>query len=630
MKKYFNCLSKHKDLLRIIIYSLLLLIIIFLISKICIKYIKQNKDTIIFYIANWCPHSQRLIPFINECKKQKQINIVIVNVDEMNNKEKKIINSFPTAIRYSDNKKAIGEVDIKKLVNDTLLKSNIEYFDSDVSNNINRIGIVNNKFYDVSTNNLIKNKKNSNTTRKNNFMFGSLSNNNKNSNTTLQRENKMKNSSTHKAYFEKRDRENFVTDISNNQIIFYLNNNSKSKMIRSIIDKNKNKSSYKLIINNPTNINHSPSAVIQSNNRTYNGYNDVLSLLEEIFNIKIFEDTIKFYVAEWCEHCKSLEGYINQLKNREQNKVKITVVDYNNMSNNENTLITGFPAIMRESDKLISFGSLEIEKLVNNTFSSLNEKFTTNNDSKDTITFYIAEWCGHSQRLIPYIEEYKTQQNKVNVEVIYDKDTPKYLNITGYPTAIRKSDNKRAVGGPDILNLMKESVENENEENENTIIVFLADWCSHCQHFKPQLDEIKKTNNNIKIVESKDITQDLQQYIQGFPTALKLSDKSIAVGAPNILKMINNSNTKVNNKKYIFVYSDDCKYSNMLLPIWLDFKLYVKDNNLDIHISEYESKNLEELEEYYKNQLDGFPTLFINDNEKYNGYNEIKKYLKNL
>jgi len=68
----------------------------------------------------------------------------------------------------------------------------------------------------------------------------------------------------------------------------------------------------------------------------------------------------------------------------------------------------------------------------------------------------------------------------------------------------------------------------------------------------------------------------------------------------------------------------------MIKPKWLDLKLKVIDNNLNINLSEYESGELQKLPDNYRQQLAGFPTLFIDDKEKYEGYDEIKNYLDNM
>jgi thiol-disulfide isomerase/thioredoxin len=186
------------------------------------------------------------------------------------------------------------------------------------------------------------------------------------------------------------------------------------------------------------------------------------------------------------------------------------------------------------------------------------------------------------------------------------------------------------------------------DTNSNKIIVFLADWCPHCTNFKPELNEIMKTNNNIELVDSNNITEELKKYIEGFPTAIRVSDKTVAVGAPNILNMIKttvpNRNVNIEQEKqyqnvnmkqgvksqnnYTFVYSNNCKYSQMIIPKWLDFKVYASDNKLNINISEFESEEINNLSDNYKNKLVGFPTLFIN-NDKYEGYDDIINHLKN-
>ena len=285
-----NFVDNNKKSSMIPIYGMILLIVIIFIYFIIVNCTSEKKETLIFYLNKKCPYSKKILPLINNSKKQKKVNIVIIYDYEMNKKEKKMIKEFPTAIRQSDNKMAVGENDIKKLIKQTLLLSNIEFFD-----------------------NIKDNTK---------------------------------------------------------DIIFYLDYSSMN--ISSIINKYNNQSKYNLIIKYNDNlnetdvdlsgnkINYFPTAVIKSENKIYYGDNNILLLLEKILNIIIINETV-------------------------------------------------------------------------------------DNNSKDTIQFYVAEWCNYSQKLLPYIEKYK-MQNIVNVEIIYDNNIPKELNITGYPTAIRKSDNKRAVG----------------------------------------------------------------------------------------------------------------------------------------------------------------------------------------
>ena len=142
-------------------------------------------------------------------------------------------------------------------------------------------------------------------------------------------------------------------------------------------------------------------------------------------------------------------------------------------------------------------------------------------------------------------------------------------------------------------------------------------------------------NNNIKLVDSKDITPDLQNFVKAFPTALKVSDKKVAVGASEILNMINSTDNKPDNKpdnktNYIFVYSNNCNYSNMIMPKWLEFKLHITDNKLNVNLLEYESNEINNIPNNYKSQLTSYPTLFVNDDKKYEGYNDILNYLNTL
>jgi thiol-disulfide isomerase/thioredoxin len=218
--------------------------------------------------------------------------------------------------------------------------------------------------------------------------------------------------------------------------------------------------------------------------------------------------------------------------------------------------------------------------------------------------------------------------------------------INYFPTAIY--NNKLYIGINEIVKLLDDIVNskynnivdnklnniNINYENNikqnNNIIIFLADWCSHCQHLKPELNEVMKNKNNIILVDSNNIPDKYKQYIQGFPTAIRESDNKVAVGGPNILNMIKeNDNQKQNQDNLVLIYSNSCKYSQMIIPNWLEFKQYVKDKKLNINVKEFEKNELNNLEDYYKNKLTGFPTLFVND-KVYEGYDDIINYLNNL
>ena len=95
--------------------------------------------------------------------------------------------------------------------------------------------------------------------------------------------------------------------------------------------------------------------------------------------------------------------------------------------------------------------------------------------------------------------------------------------------------------------------------------------------------------------------------------------------------MINSVNNKPENKQtYIFIYSNNCKYSNMIMPKWSKFKNYITNNKININLLEYDGNELDKLPDNYKSQLASFPTLFVNNNKKYEGYDDILNYLNTL
>ena len=389
------------------------------------------------------------------------------------------------------------------------------------------------------------------------------------------------------------------------------------------------------------------------------------------------------------------------------------------MTEQDKTKVNGFPTAIRQSDKKVAVGELEIKNLIEKTLDDntvhTDHFATTNVPDKDTITFYIADWCQPCQKLKPYIEKYSANTT-VNTVVVKDSDMKGTEGVNGFPTAIRKSDNKVAVGGPEILKLMddtlqKKDISNNNTEpvntnTKNTIIFFLSDncpysqqlihiinhfsnitngkydiqifndknlsdedkrnikyfpsalyknnlytnidditkllenivnqkitvftakWCGHCQQLKPKLDIIKQTRNNIEVVDVDDLTDKQKEFVKAFPTAIRESDGKIVTGGPNIIDMINETIVSNTTKTLLLVYSNTCKFSEMTLAEWLDFKQYVIDNNLNIKTIEYEKNDLDNLPEQYKSNIKGFPTLFTDDDKIYEGYDDIINYLK--
>jgi thiol-disulfide isomerase/thioredoxin len=330
-----------------------------------------------------------------------------------------------------------------------------------------------------------------------------------------------------------------------------------------------------------------------------------------------YKDTIVFYLAEWCPHCKKIKPFIKEKS--KQSDVKFIIIDSDDISDSDKNIIRAFPTALRKSDNKIVEGEIEIKKLINETLNNNIFYYFTTNDTidKDTITFYVSNNCSYCQKLYPYIEEYKKQSN-INIVVINDNELTDNDNIEGFPTAIRKSDGKIALGNNKIIELVNETLNNNNDK----INIYVANWCPYCQNLLLKLEKIKRTN--IEIIESKDISKNVMQYIKGFPTAIRQSDNKIAVGEDEILELINNKTLTLT-----FIYSLECKYSKNILPLWLDFKRFVIDNKLNINTEDYDIKDIENLTPEYKNNLKVLPTLFVNNEEKYEGYDDIKNYLEN-
>ena len=590
-----DCLNNAK--IKILILTILIIVIIIILYYNYIYFKYDDRETIIFYVADWCPNCQKIKPFINKCRKQKNINIVIKKPKDMCNKEKKLIKGFPTALRVSDNKKAEGEEEIKKLVKQTLVKFNVENFDTDYQK-------VNNDSITFYTAGWCKHC-------------------------------------------------GFIKDYAQELRQLLKSKNIEIKVIDDddVKDEKEREEIRKKISAYPTaeiNINYNIHYAM--------GENEIKNKINNLINNKNIEgftasnETIQFYIAEWCGHSQKLLPYIEDYK-KQQNVVNVEIIYDKDVPKDLN--ITGFPTAIRKSDNKRAVGGPEILNLMKETKEKNNKEEVIQDvkqQKSNKIMVFLADWCNHCQSLKPQLLE--IMKTNKNIELVDSNDiTPELQkHITAFPTALRVSDEKVAIGAPEILKLINDNKEvkyevkhevkheikhqvqhevKQDDKNNNTkaIIVFLAEWCPHCQNLKPQLSEIMKSNKNIELVDSNDITPELQKHVQGFPTALRVSDEKVAVGASEILKLINDNKNKSN---YIFVYSNNCKYSNMIKPKWLDLKLKAIDNKLNVNLLDYESDELHKLPDNYRKQLSGFPTLFIDDKEKYEGYDEIKNYLDNM
>lgn len=162
-------------------------------------------------------------------------------------------------------------------------------------------------------------------------------------------------------------------------------------------------------------------------------------------------------------------------------------------------------------------------------------------------------------------------------------------------------------------------------EKQDKITLYHASWCGHCEKLLPVWNEIKKTSNfDMVDIEDKNIPEKIKKTISGYPTAIRQSDNKKFVGYEQIVNLIQNKsdNKKVEIDTITFYYATWCTHCKTILPLWLDFKNKVVDNNMPLHIKEQEDK---EIPPDIAAQIDGYPTAIrVSDNKKFIGHNEIK------
>jgi thiol-disulfide isomerase/thioredoxin len=173
------------------------------------------------------------------------------------------------------------------------------------------------------------------------------------------------------------------------------------------------------------------------------------------------------------------------------------------------------------------------------------------------ITLYYADWCGYCTRFMPIWTQFveKIKSEKLNIKPIAIEDT-KITGldrdlVKGFPTIIIERDGNKTVFDAErtlenllaaTTNIKKQvaganyiNINNINRVGQNIItgtiyptkvILYHADWCGHCQTFKPEWQKFKQiiTTNNLPITvmdfEQKKIPPTQMANITGFPTII--------------------------------------------------------------------------------------------------------------
>ena len=104
--------------------------------------------------------------------------------------------------------------------------------------------------------------------------------------------------------------------------------------------------------------------------------------------------------------------------------------------------------------------------------------------------------------------------------------TQKYLKYKEKYLALQKEYNKLTTNNVKIAGMgfnMKGGSAIQND-NKTTVILFKADWCGHCNHFKPTWEKVSELYNkkfNFVVYDADKQTDKFKEYkVDAFPTVL--------------------------------------------------------------------------------------------------------------
>jgi thiol-disulfide isomerase/thioredoxin len=123
------------------------------------------------------------------------------------------------------------------------------------------------------------------------------------------------------------------------------------------------------------------------------------------------------------------------------------------------------------------------------------------------------------------------QQQNISAEMFQDRSRQRIRdpNRQFSPSNLRKRTRISARNSPATRrtrNQLKESPKRQriNKNNKSTLILFYADWCSHCKNFKPKWNKLTKTLEGIiktASVNGDTNQQMMQKYnVDKFPTII--------------------------------------------------------------------------------------------------------------
>ena len=186
-----------------------------------------------------------------------------------------------------------------------------------------------------------------------------------------------------------------------------------------------------------------------------------------------------FYYKEDCKYSKEFENIWESLKN----KLDITFIkqDYNTLSDDMKSKIKEIPTLdlvldLYKNGKMYRYGNKDIM------------------DEQKLMEFIASPETGSLQ--------------KVNSSSIYGGYKHKYKNNSMYGGYKHKYSNNSMYGGA---------------KGKGKIILFYADWCGHCQQFKPLWEKIKRKMGKkvtFEEVDDENVFEINKYGVQGYPTII--------------------------------------------------------------------------------------------------------------
>jgi thioredoxin-like negative regulator of GroEL len=178
-----------------------------------------------------------------------------------------------------------------------------------------------------------------------------------------------------------------------------------------------------------------------------------------------------------------------------------------------------------------------------NYFSNKKEKLTGGSKNNFKVLFFHADWCGHCQSFKPEWSKFESwcDSNNVKYQSLEGDKEPelsKKYKIQGFPTVLKVTlsgdlieeyNGARTAASLQEFTLKPFEVAKKSSGNStgNKILFFHADWCGHCQSFKPEWTKFESWcdshNVQYKSLEGDKHSELSQKYkIEGYPTVLKV------------------------------------------------------------------------------------------------------------